>query len=246
MAKSNRAGGNGRNGRGGRTATAKRREAASSRGVAPARADAVAAGVSIGQVDSTPRLLTDVQETEFETLVREQLRLLGEDPEREGLQRTPTRVARSLAWLTRGYRQDAYSAVGEGVFAESHDHMVMVRDIELYSLCEHHLLPFFGKAHIAYIPSGRILGLSKLPRLVEVFARRLQVQERLTGQIAEAVNEVLQPRGVGVVIEAMHLCMMMRGVEKQNSKTITSALLGSFRDDAKTRDEFLRLAHGHS
>jgi len=206
----------------------------------------VAAGVSIGQVDSTPRLLTDVQETEFETLVREQLRLLGEDPEREGLQRTPTRVARSLAWLTRGYRHDAYSAVGEGVFAESHDHMVMVRDIELYSLCEHHLLPFFGKAHIAYIPSGRILGLSKLPRLVEVFARRLQVQERLTGQIAEAVNEVLQPRGVGVVIEAMHLCMMMRGVEKQNSKTITSALLGSFRDDAKTRDEFLRLAHGHS
>ena len=246
MAKSNRAGGNGRNGRGGRTATAKRREATSSRRVAPARADAVAAGVSIGQVDSTPRLLTDVQETEFETLVREQLRLLGEDPEREGLQRTPTRVARSLAWLTRGYRQDAYSAVGEGVFAESHDHMVMVRDIELYSLCEHHLLPFFGKAHIAYIPSGRILGLSKLPRLVEVFARRLQVQERLTGQIAEAVNEVLQPRGVGVVIEAMHLCMMMRGVEKQNSKTITSALLGSFRDDAKTRDEFLRLAHGHS
>jgi GTP cyclohydrolase I len=196
--------------------------------------------------EGTPRLLSEVQETEFEGLVRKQLRLLGEDPTREGLLRTPQRVARSMAWLTRGYRQDAYSAVGEGVFAEAHDHMVMVRDIELYSLCEHHLLPFFGKAHIAYIPSGRILGLSKLPRLVEVFARRLQVQERLTAQIADAVQEVLNPRGVGVVIEAMHLCMMMRGVEKQNSKTITSALLGSFRDDAKTRDEFLRLAHGHS
>ena len=194
----------------------------------------------------TVQLLSDGEEAEFEVTVRRQLELLGEDPDREGLLRTPKRVARSLSWLTRGYRQDAWSAVGEGVFAEAHDHMVMVRDIELYSLCEHHLLPFFGKAHIAYIPSGKILGLSKLPRLVEVFARRLQVQERLTGQIAEAVDEVLKPRGVGVVIEAMHLCMMMRGVEKQNSKTITSALLGSFRDDAKTRDEFLRLAHGRS
>jgi GTP cyclohydrolase I len=150
-----------------------------------------------------------------------------------------------MAWLTRGYRQDAMSAVGDALFEESHDHMIMVRDIELYSLCEHHLLPFFGKAHIAYIPAGHIVGLSKLPRLVDVFARRLQVQERLTDQIAQAVWDVLQPRGVGVVIEAMHLCMMMRGVEKQNSKTITSALLGSFRDDAKTRDEFLRLAHAH-
>jgi len=196
------------------------------------------------RVNGSETPLSDEQQSEFEGLIRDQLRLIGEDPSREGLVRTPERVARSLRWLTRGYRQDAYSAVGEGVFAEAHDHMVMVRDIELYSLCEHHLLPFFGKAHIAYIPSGRILGLSKLPRLVEVFARRLQVQERLTGQIADAVNEVLQPRGVGVVIEAMHLCMMMRGVEKQNSKTITSALLGSFRDDAKTRDEFLRLAHG--
>ena len=192
----------------------------------------------------TVQLLSGADEAEFEETVRRQLQLLGEDPDREGLLRTPKRVARSLAWLTRGYQQDASSAVGEGVFAEEHDHMVMVRDIELYSLCEHHLLPFFGKAHIAYIPSGRIVGLSKLPRLVEVFARRLQVQERLTGQIAQAVWDVLEPRGVGVVIEAMHLCMMMRGVEKQNSKTITSALLGSFRDDAKTRDEFLRLAHG--
>ncbi len=192
----------------------------------------------------TAQLLSDADEAEFEATVRRQLQLLGEDPDREGLLRTPKRVARSLAWLTRGYQQDPSSAVGEGVFAEEHDHMVMVRDIELYSLCEHHLLPFFGKAHIAYIPAGRIVGLSKLPRLVEVFARRLQVQERLTGQIAQAVWDVLEPRGVGVVIEAMHLCMMMRGVEKQNSKTITSALLGSFRNDAKTRDEFLRLAHG--
>jgi len=189
------------------------------------------------------QLLTDEQEVEFEGMVRRQLELMGENPEREGLLRTPMRVARSMAWLTRGYRQTAESAVGEGVFAEAHDHMVMVRDIEMYSLCEHHLLPFFGKVHIAYIPDGRILGLSKLPRLVEVFARRLQVQERLTGEIAQAVEDVIAPRGVGVVIEAMHLCMMMRGVEKQNSKTITSALLGSFRDDAKTRDEFLRLAH---
>jgi GTP cyclohydrolase I len=136
--------------------------------------------------------------------------------------------------------------VGEGVFEDSHQNMVMVRDIELYSLCEHHLLPFFGKAHIAYIPSGRLLGLSKLPRIVDMFARRLQVQERLTSEIADAVQAAVQPRGVGVVIEAYHLCMMMRGVEKQNSKTITSALLGSFRDDAKTRDEFLRLAHSPS
>ena len=192
----------------------------------------------------TVQLLSDVEEAEFEETVRRQLLLMGEDPDREGLARTPKRVARSLAWLTRGYRQDAWSAVGDALFAEEHDHMIMVRDIELYSLCEHHLLPFFGKAHIAYIPSGRIVGLSKLPRLVEVFARRLQVQERLTDQIAQAICEVLQPRGVGVVIEAVHLCMMMRGVEKQNSKTITSALVGSFRDDAKTRDEFLRLAHG--
>jgi GTP cyclohydrolase I len=134
-------------------------------------------------------------------------------------------------------------AVGEGVFDEEHRSMVMVRDIELYSMCEHHMLPFFGKAHIAYIPNGRILGLSKLPRILEVFARRLQVQERLTEQVAGAIEDVIQPTGVGVVIEAEHMCMMMRGVEKQNSRTITSALRGSFRDDAKTRDEFLRLAH---
>jgi GTP cyclohydrolase I len=183
---------------------------------------------------------------EFEALVRRMLELLGEDPDREGLKRTPTRVAKSLAWLTRGYDLDVKAVVGEGVFGEGHESMVLVRDIELYSLCEHHMLPFFGKAHIAYIPDGKIVGLSKLPRIVDMFARRLQVQERLTEQIARAVEEVLHPRGVGVVIEAYHLCMMMRGVEKQNSKTITSALRGSFRSDAKTRDEFLRLAHGSS
>ena len=181
---------------------------------------------------------------EMELLVRRQLELLGEDASRDGLQRTPERVAASLAWLTRGYGVDVADVVGDAVFAEAHESMVMVRDIELYSMCEHHLLPFFGRAHIAYIPDGRIVGLSKLPRLVEVYARRLQVQERLTEQIADAVEAVLRPRGVGIVIEAVHLCMMMRGVEKQNSKTITSAMRGVFRDDGKTRDEFLRLAHG--
>ena len=181
---------------------------------------------------------------ELQALVRRQLELLGEDPGREGLVRTPLRVAKSLAWLTRGYDLELGDVVGEGVFEEGHENMILVRDIELYSLCEHHMLPFFGKAHIAYIPDGKIVGLSKLPRIVDMFARRLQVQERLTEQIARAVEDVLQPRGVGVVIEAYHLCMMMRGVEKQNSKTITSALRGTFRSDGKTRDEFLRLAHG--
>ena len=184
------------------------------------------------------------ESAELEELVRRMLELLGEDPVREGLLRTPLRVAKSLAWLTRGYDLEVADVVGEGVFQEGHENMILVRDIELYSLCEHHMLPFFGKAHIAYIPDGKIVGLSKLPRIVDMFARRLQVQERLTEQIARAVEDVLQPRGVGVVIEAYHLCMMMRGVEKQNSKTITSALRGTFRSDGKTRDEFLRLAHG--
>jgi GTP cyclohydrolase IA len=191
-----------------------------------------------------PRLYdVDAALGEMGGLVRRQLALLGEDPEREGLLRTPERVAKSLSWLTSGYATNVADMVGQGVFAEDSDQMVMVRDIEMYSLCEHHLLPFFGKVHVAYVPNGKIIGLSKLPRIVEVFARRLQVQERLTQQIADAISEVLQPRGVGVVIEAAHLCMMMRGVEKQNSSTITSALRGVFRDDARTREEFLRLAH---
>ena len=180
---------------------------------------------------------------EHERLVRRQLELLGEDPDREGLLKTPQRVAASLEWLTRGYDTDVRDVIGDALFEESHESMVMVRDIELYSLCEHHMLPFYGKAHIAYIPNGKIVGLSKLPRVVDVFARRLQVQERLTEQVAQALTDVLEPRGVGVVIEAYHLCMMMRGVQKQNSSTITSAVRGSFRDDPKTRDEFLRLAH---
>lgn len=180
---------------------------------------------------------------ELEAMVQRELALIGEDPERDGLLKTPNRVAESMLWLTRGYEMDVNEIVGDAVFDEAHQSMVMVRDIELYSLCEHHMLPFFGKAHIAYIPDGRIVGLSKLPRIVEMFARRLQVQERLTEQVAVAIQDVLKPLGVGVVIEAYHLCMMMRGVEKQNSKTITSALRGSFRDDAKTRDEFLRLAY---
>jgi len=176
--------------------------------------------------------------------VREILAALGEDPGRGGLVRTPGRVDAALRWLTRGYGMSVAAEVGDAVFEERHESMILVRDIELYSLCEHHLLPFFGRAHVAYVPDGRIVGLSKLPRIVEVFARRLQVQERLTDQVADAVMEVLAPQGVGVVIEAAHLCMMMRGVEKQNSRTVTSALRGIFRDDPKTREEFLDLVHG--
>jgi len=187
---------------------------------------------------------TDGADDEFRQIIRRQLELLGEDPDREGLVRTPDRVAKSLAWLTRGYEMDVEHVVGNGIFdAERATNMVMVRDIELYSLCEHHMLPFFGKAHVAYIPDGKIVGLSKLPRIVEVFARRLQVQERLTEQIASALDEVLKPQGVGVIIEAYHLCMMMRGVEKQNSKTITSAVRGLFRSDPRTREEFLTLSY---
>jgi GTP cyclohydrolase I len=180
----------------------------------------------------------------FADKVRAILTSLGEDPGREGLLKTPERVESSLRWLTQGYRMTVEEAVGDAVFAETHQSMIMVRDIELYSLCEHHLLPFFGRAHVAYIPDGKILGLSKVARIVDVFARRLQVQERMTDQIADAIMDVLQPTGVGVVIEAAHFCMMMRGVEKQNSRTVTSALRGIFRDDSKTRVEFLRLAHG--
>jgi GTP cyclohydrolase IA len=178
---------------------------------------------------------------DYSSHVRAQLGLLGEDPAREGLIKTPDRVAAAMQWLTRGYGQTAEEVVGDALFTENHENMVVVRDIEFYSLCEHHMLPFFGTCHVAYIPNGKVVGLSKLPRIVEVFARRLQVQERLTDQVAGAIQDVLQPRGVGVVIEASHLCMMMRGVEKQGSKTITSAVRGTFRTDSKTREEFMSL-----
>ncbi len=185
----------------------------------------------------------DSSADEHQHLVRRQLELIGEDPGREGLLRTPERVAKSLEWLTQGYSLDVEDVVGDALFAEDYRQMVMVRDIEFYSLCEHHMLPFFGKAHIAYVPNGRVVGLSKLPRIVDVYARRLQVQERLTEDIADAIERVLRPAGVGVVLEAVHLCMMMRGVQKQDSKTITSALRGTFRECPMTREEFFRLAH---
>ena len=184
----------------------------------------------------------DDREARAAGLIRELLTLLGEDPDRPGLRDTPRRAARALRWLTRGYDRSGADAIGAGMFEERHDSMVLVRDIEVYSLCEHHMLPFYGRAHIAYIPDGRIVGLSKVARLVEVYARRLQVQERLTDQIADALATALVPRGVAVVIEARHLCMMMRGVEKQNSQTLTSAVRGLFADCAGKREEFLRLA----
>ncbi|HJP02623.1 MAG TPA: GTP cyclohydrolase I FolE [Planctomycetota bacterium] len=174
-------------------------------------------------------------------LVRSLLEQLGEDPDRPGLSRTPSRVAASFEELTAGMEQNVRDVVGEGVFEEDCSEMVIVKDVEFYSLCEHHLLPFYGKVHVAYIPDGRIIGLSKIPRVVDVFARRLQVQERLTSQIATAIQEVLEPKGVGVVVEAVHLCMMMRGVAKQNSSAMTSCLAGSFRSDPRTRSEFLDL-----
>lgn len=188
--------------------------------------------------------MADLKGATFEDLVREMLGRLGEDPSREGLKKTPERVAQAMKWMTRGYQMDPMELLRKAIFNERHESMVLVRDIELYSMCEHHMLPFFGRAHVAYIPNGRIVGLSKVARLVEVYGRRLQVQERLTDQIADAMQCTLEPAGVGVVIEAYHLCMMMRGVEKQNSRTITSAVRGQFRDDQKTRDEFLRLVVG--
>lgn len=176
-------------------------------------------------------------------LGRRLLVAIGEDPSRDGLEETPRRVAESLQFLTSGYQADPREAVRDALFVEQYDEMVLVRDIEVYSLCEHHLLPFFGKAHVGYLPNGKVIGLSKLPRLVDVFARRLQVQERLTREIAEAIQSLLDPIGVGVVIEASHLCMMMRGVQKQNSSTVTSCLLGEFRADQRTRAEFMTLVH---
>jgi GTP cyclohydrolase IA len=174
-------------------------------------------------------------------LVEELLRELGEDPEREGLERTPERVESALRYLTSGYGKDPRDVLNDALFVEQYDEMVIVKDIDFASVCEHHILPFIGKCHVAYMPDKKIVGLSKIPRLVEMFSRRLQVQERLTTQIANTINDVLQPRGVAVVMEALHLCMVMRGVEKQNSKAITSAMLGSFRTRPETRAEFMEL-----
>jgi GTP cyclohydrolase I len=174
-------------------------------------------------------------------LVEQLLKEIGEDPHREGLARTPERVAKSLEYLTSGYHQNVDEILNDALFVEEYDEMVVVKDIDFFSLCEHHLLPFVGKAHVAYMPHRKIVGLSKVPRLVEMFSRRLQVQERLTTQIAHTLNDALQPRGVAVVMEAVHLCMLMRGVEKQNSKAVTSAMLGAFRDRPETRAEFMEL-----
>jgi GTP cyclohydrolase I len=185
-------------------------------------------------------------EMSMQDAVRELLSGLGEDPDREGLSDTPERVAKSLEFLTRGYGQDPEKVIGDALFTVKYDEMVIIRDIDVFSLCEHHMLPFFGKAHVAYLPNGKVVGLSKIPRLVDLYARRLQVQERLTVQIAQKLQEVIQPRGVGVVIEAMHFCMIMRGVEKQNSVAATSCMLGAFRDHQPTREEFLGLIHSHN
>ncbi len=182
----------------------------------------------------------------LEEAVRATLRALGEDTEREGLLKTPDRVAKSLRFLTSGYHQDVKKVLNGAVYSVAYDEMVIVKDIEIFSMCEHHLLPFFGRCHVAYIPTKRVIGLSKIPRLVDVFARRLQIQERLTNQIAETIMDTIKPQGVGVIIEAKHLCMIMRGVEKQNSVAVTSAMLGAFREDEQTRAEFLRLVRARS
>jgi GTP cyclohydrolase I len=180
----------------------------------------------------------------IEEMYRELISRFGEDISRDGLERTPERVRKSMEFLTKGYREDAGKILRDAMFEVDYDEMVIVKDVEVFSLCEHHMLPFFGRVHVAYIPNGKVIGLSKIPRLVDVFARRLQVQERLTRQIADAIQEAIEPQGVGVVIEARHLCMMMRGVEKQHSSTVTSAMLGAFRNNQQTRHEFLSLVHG--
>ena len=185
--------------------------------------------------------LTTVTGATFEDLVREMIVRLGEDPEREGLVRTPDRVHRAYQHLVKGYKEDPEAMLKEALFSVDYDEMVIVKDVEMFSLCEHHMLPFFGKVHVAYIPNGKVIGLSKIPRLIEIFSRRLQIQERLTTQIAETIQNAIQPQGVGVVIEARHLCMMMRGVEKQHSAAVTSSMLGCFREEQETRSEFLSL-----
>jgi len=189
---------------------------------------------------STPLAATLTSAT-YEELVREMLIRLGQDPDREGLARTPERVEKAMRFLVKGYQDDPETLLREALFTVSYDEMVIVKDIEMFSLCEHHLLPFFGKVHVAYIPNGKVIGLSKIPRLIEAFSRRLQIQERLTTQIAEAIQNTIEPQGVGVVIEARHLCMMMRGVEKQHSSAVTSSMLGCFRNEEETRTEFLSL-----
>jgi GTP cyclohydrolase I len=190
-----------------------------------------------------PNTLTSAS---FDELVHEMLIRLGEDPGREGLLRTPARVQKAFQFLTKGYTEDAEALLRNALFTVSYDEMVIVKDIEMFSLCEHHMLPFFGKVHVAYIPNGKVIGLSKIPRLIEVFSRRLQIQERLTTQIAETIQKTIEPQGVGVVIEARHLCMMMRGVEKQHSSAVTSSMLGSFREEEETRTEFLSLIRQRS
>ena len=185
--------------------------------------------------------VSPVSAVSTQELLRELLVRLGEDPNRDGLLRTPERMHKSLEYLTKGHQQDADKVLQGALFDVPYDEMVIVKDIEMFSLCEHHLLPFFGKVHVAYIPNGKVLGLSKIPRLVDIFARRLQIQERLTQQIAETLQELVEPRGVGVICEARHFCMMMRGVEKQHSGTVTSAMLGAFRTNKETRDELLSL-----
>jgi GTP cyclohydrolase IA len=177
----------------------------------------------------------------YEELVREMIVRLGEDPDREGLSRTPARVEKAMKFLVKGYKDDPEGLLRKALFTVNYDEMVIVKDVEMFSLCEHHLLPFFGKVHVAYIPNGKVIGLSKIPRLIEAFSRRLQIQERLTTQIAEAIQNAVEPQGVGVVIEARHLCMMMRGVEKQHSSAVTSSMLGCFRNEEETRTEFLSL-----
>lgn len=176
-----------------------------------------------------------------ESKVHSILEEIGEDPQREGLLKTPIRVAKAYKYLTSGYSKDIKEVLNDAIFEENYNEMVIVKDIDFFSMCEHHMLPFYGKVHVAYIPNGKIVGLSKIPRLVDVFARRLQVQERMTTEIANVIDEYLSPEGVGVVAEAYHMCMMMRGVEKQNSYTLTSAMLGEFKNDARTRGEFLNL-----